>query len=197
MKTNILEIGLILTLFTAIGTGCEKNTDNLWEISPENNVAAIQQEVNGIVFKFCLLNEKGEPATVFDEGRNFTFSFSISNNLNDTIAIPTEFINSEFYRVYEIQDKMAMGKPWTGIWCEFSLAPHIITLPPAKTKQLNCPWLLTDFDKPDYPLCKSRSNEPLPKGEYFTKLDLDFQYLKKGEKVQINDLIYTIKFEIQ
>ncbi|GET34306.1 hypothetical protein PbJCM13498_31690 [Prolixibacter bellariivorans] len=197
MKTTFVKIALMLCILSLIASGCKKDTNNSWVITPEKPIVMFDADTGDLSFKFCLLNQWEDAATVFKEGTNLTFSLSISNNSGDTITIPTEFINSEFYRVYQKQDNTDMGKPWTGIWCEKSFAPHIITLPPAKTKQLDCPWFLTYFEKPDYPLCITKSKDPLPKGEYFTKLNLNLQYIKRGETKQINYLTFKIDFEIQ
>lgn len=192
MQKIILKISFIFLFFSLMGAGCEKDGELLLEISPHSKSVVIQKEVDGIEFKFCLLNDQGEPATIFNEGENFTFSFSIKNNLEDTLIITTEFINSEFFRVYNTQDNIDMGKPWTGLWCEFSLEPQTLMLPPVQSLKLNCPWVLIENNKPDYPLCMSESKNPLAKGEYYTKLDLDFQYSKKGRKEQINNVIFKI-----
>lgn len=197
MKPTILKISLIFLFLSLMGAGCEKEEEQLWEISPTSKSAIIQKEVDGIQFKFCLLNKEGEPATIFNEGENFTFSFSIKNNFEDTLIITTEFISSEFFRVFHTQDNIDMGKPWTGLWCEFRLGPQILMLPPVQSIQLNCPWALTENNKPDHPLCMGESKNPLAKGEYYTKLNLDFHYSKNGKKEQINNILFKIIFKIQ
>lgn len=100
MKTTLLKISFIFLLLGLMGAGCEKDDEILWEISPESKTAEIQKEVDGIEFSFCLLNEKGESATVFIEGENFSFNFSFKNKMQDTIVATTEFISSNFFRVY-------------------------------------------------------------------------------------------------
>jgi hypothetical protein len=197
MKTTILKISFIFLFLSLMGAGCKKNQEILWEISPDSKTTVIQKEVNGIEFNFCLLNEQGEPATVFNQGENFTFSFSIKNNFDDTLTVTTEFISSEFFKVYHVQDNIDMGKPWTGLWCEYNLEPQVLILPPVQSKQLNCAWVLTENNYPDYPLCMSESKNPLAKSEYYTKFNLDFHYSKKGKREQISNIIFKINFEIQ
>jgi len=85
---------------------------------------------------FCLLNEQGKPATIFNEGENIIFSFSLKNNLKEDISIPTQFINDDFYRVYE-NNNIDMGKAWTGTWCNFCNEKMIIELLPYEQKELN------------------------------------------------------------
>jgi hypothetical protein len=171
--------------------------ETLWEISPETENKVIQEQENGIEFKFCLLNEVGEAATEFDEGENYTFSFSIENKEDDTITVTTEFITADFYRVYRTQDNKDLGKPWTGLWCEFSLRPREIKSAPAECIKLDCPWVLNGNNRPDYPLCMSESKYPLSKGNYYTSFALDFHYTINNEEKKINNKRFKINFQIQ
>jgi hypothetical protein len=181
-----------------MGTGCKKSNESptLLEITPESANTIIQNETKQIEFKFCILNKDGQSATVFNEGDNFTFSFSFKNNSTDTIIVTTEFINSDFFRVFSSENNIDLGKPWTGIWCQFNLAPHIINLPPSYSEKLTCPWILTEDNAPVYPLCMSESKEPLTKGEYNTSVELDFHYSKNGKVTIINQLKFKINFNV-
>jgi hypothetical protein len=197
MKTILLKISFIFLLMSLMGAGCEKDEELLREIYPDSKTSAIQIELDGIEFKFCLLNEKGEPGTVFNQGENFTFYFSFSNNMKDPIIVTTEFISSDFFRVYRSLDNNDMGKPWTGVWCNYSLAPQEINLAPSNIKQLFCPWILTQDNTPEYPLCMSESKDYLAKGKYETSFNLDFHFTMNGKKNIINGLIFKINFEIK
>ena len=68
LKFSVLSLLLI-------SLSCAQHEDALWEISPESGVPVIEQTVDDIQFKFCLLNEFGEPSTVFNEGANFSIYF--------------------------------------------------------------------------------------------------------------------------
>ena len=134
MKNFIL---LFIALLFIGMAACEDKTDDLWgEISPDSKSQVIEKEIDGITFKFCLLNEQGKPATIFNEGENIIFSFSLKNNLKEDISIPTQFINDDFYRVYE-NNNIDMGKAWTGTWCNFCNEKMIIELLPYEQKELN------------------------------------------------------------
>ncbi|NLI71550.1 MAG: hypothetical protein GX361_02315 [Bacteroidales bacterium] len=161
----------------------------------DTNSTIIEKEIDNLVFKFCLLNEKGEPATVFKEGENFTFNFSIQNFYRNPISVPTHFVNNDFYRVYK-KDNTDMGKPWAGIWCEFSLTPQEITIAPNEIRLLNCPWRLTESNQPDYPLCMNESRNILSKGDYYTSINTQFDYVvnSKNQSVKLN---LRINFKIQ
>lgn len=200
MKFPLLKFTLLLIVLVGGLCACQDDKDNLFiEISPNSQSQVIEQEIDGITFKFCLLNEQGQPATVFKEGENIIFNFSIENNLEKTISFPTLFINDEFYRVYR-NDHTDMGKAWTGTWCEFVQTDRIIELPPHEEKQLKCPWFLYDdfqSSQVDYPLCKGESMEPLPRGEYSTTLDFDFPYTEEEKQKSIKDMTFKINFQIR
>jgi hypothetical protein len=116
MKSFSIKIGAISLLIILMGSGCKKNNDSssLWEITPQSGKVFIQNEMNGIEFNFFLLNKEGQPATIFNQGENFTFSFSFKNNSQDPIIVTSEFINPDFLRVYLSQNNIDMGRPWTG-----------------------------------------------------------------------------------
>lgn len=51
---------LYFLLLNLMMSGCENNDEMSWEISPDSKSFLIQNEVDGIVFKFCLLNVQGD-----------------------------------------------------------------------------------------------------------------------------------------
>lgn len=189
MKTKTILFSIFALFLLIGGTGCEKTLDT------DINSAVIEKKVNGLAFKFCLLNEQGKPATVFKEGENFIFNFSIQNFSQNPIFVSTHFVNNDFYRVYK-KDNTDMGKPWSGIWCEFSLTPQEITIAPNEIRLLNCPWRLTESNQPDYPFCMNESINILSKGEYYTFINTQFDYAvnSKNQSVKLN---FRINFEIQ
>lgn len=197
MKTKFLKFSPVILLFAFLIAACQK--DDVFEIKIGDVNPVIVQEVNGIEFTFCLLNEQGEPATVFNEGENFIFQFSIKNLKKDTIIITTEFINDEFFRVYRLSgdNPLDLGKPWSGIWCEYSLEPHEIKVAPSKTSKVQSPWnFFGDFYDYYPPLCVT-GKENLTEGEYLTGFDLDFHYKLIDESYNINNLKFKINFKIK
>ena len=187
-----------ILLLLAIGmAACANTPDDLWgEISPDSKSQVIEKEIDGIAFKFCLLNEQRKPTANFIEGENIIFSFSLKNNLKESISIPTYFINDDFYRIYE-NNNTDMGKAWTGIWCEFRYENMMIELLPYEQKELNCPWRLSEIFQADYPLCKGDDMNPLPQGEYLTSLRFDLFYIVEGKQKCIKNAIFKINFRIQ
>ncbi len=191
---------MLLPLLLIIGAACQKEQETkYWEISPNSGASIIHTILDSIEFKFCLLDQQFEPSTIFNENENFYFHFSFMNNMQDIIVVSPEFINSEFFRVYQSVTNIDMGKPWTGIWCEYRSVSKTFNLNPTHRIQLNCPWVLTDISKPDYPLCmdENQDYQYLPKGEYFTKVELDFHFMKDDINYVINNKIFRIYFTIQ
>lgn len=74
---------VFICLLIVVTYGCQKEQDPtvLWEIASDSKTSVIQKEGEGIEFRFCLLDEQGEPATVFNEEENFSFSFSFKNQM--------------------------------------------------------------------------------------------------------------------
>jgi hypothetical protein len=118
LKTLTTFLLLLPLCVVLLGAGCDD--ENLWEISPDSKSSIIQKEVDGIEFKFCLLNEDGEAATVFNEGENFSFHFSVINNRNEKLYFYPGFAYSndnDFCRIYDSADKN-LGKPFNFIGVE-------------------------------------------------------------------------------
>lgn len=193
----IFKLSTVILLFSFITAGCRK--DDIFELDIGDENAVIQHQVNGIEFKFCLLNEEGEPATVFNEGENFTFQFSFRNLKKDTIIVTTEFIYNEFFRVYQVSgdNLIDKGKPWTGVWCDFSLNPQEFILTPNKMVTMQFPWILNVNSINFSPLCSNIKLEHLDIGKYLTGFDLNFHYQLNGKENIINKLKFKINFEIK
>ena len=116
MKPTIIKTSLIFQLFIIIGTGCKKEPDNLtfYEISNNSETKTIQEEIDNIEFKFCLLNEQNEPATTFNKGENFSFCFTVTNNKNEKLYFDPFFAYSkenDFFRVFN-SNNQDIGKPF-------------------------------------------------------------------------------------
>lgn len=188
---------LFFLLVLLLGAGCKK--DLFLELPLGSSDAIINKEINNIVFKFYLLNEQDEPATVFNQGENFTFHFEFINRKRDSITVTTEFINADFFRIYknEGNNLVDMGKPWTGIWCLFNLEPHEFYLSTNESIMIYIPWVYYGNFRDYYPLCCSETKSFLPQGKYYTAFNLDFHYTIKGKKKTINNATFKINFEIK
>ena len=197
MKTKILKLSTVILLFAFITAGCQK--DYIFELNIGDKNAVIVQEVNGIEFKFCLLNEQGEPATVFYKGENFTFQFSIKNNTKDTLP----FFDYGFYNLNDFCavssiDK-SYGKPFSFINNTTSEISRL--LPPGEEHyKFAVPW----HDERDdwvyfWAQFESTKQPLLIKGRYYTQFAYAFPFGKPfWEPELVTDLIkFKINFEIK
>jgi len=198
MKTKILKLCLIILSFSLLGTGCEKD-ENFFELQIGDENPVIKKEVNGIEFKFCLLNEKGEPATVFNEGENFTFQFSIINNRQDSLP----FWDLNFYRLDDFcavnSSKKYYGKPF--IFIGSSYTPVSKWLPSKKEHyQFKVPW----YDERDewvyfWAEFMSTKQPLLNRGKYYTQFAYAFTFETPVREPEVitDTITFKINFEIK
>lgn len=196
MKTSAINlVSFIFFISIMLFSSCQKDEIYELEINDENPV--IEKTINGIDFKFCLLNEKGEPATIFEEEENFTFQFTFQNNLEDSITVNTSFVTNNFFEVTQRNNgqNIDLGKPYTGIWCEYVGGPKNFVLTTNAIGGVQCPWV-TSGGENIHPFCASESREALNSGTYFTQFDLNFQYTINGKEFKINNKNFKINFEV-
>jgi len=207
MKTIIIKSGLLfLLLFFLTGAGCQKEENDflLWEISPDSETAVIQNVVDSIEFRFCLLDEQGNPSTVFNQGENFYLYFSVTNNKNELIYFnPFHFLSmsDDFFRVYN-SDNQDLGRPFN---------PSPVTtigliaypFPSNSTCFFQIPWLFTD--DVSWNLCGGTSIDinildELSKGTYHTGFEHRFCFGIKSDSsfyTYTDTLHFKINFKIQ
>jgi len=173
MKKILLKISVIFLFLSLMGAGCEKDEELLWEISPNSKTAVIQKEVDGIEFKFCLLNEKGEPATVFNEGENFTFQFVIKNNLDTTIIFDNSlFYVSGFCELKNGKENLGSSFKIVGI---ADIGDVAFSISPGMASTWEVLWIPENDEWSKGFVSYKRNNlQYLPKGEYYTKFSHRF-----------------------
>lgn len=199
MKTNKLLL-MITSLFLTIGTGgCDDNNDLHWEITPNSKTSIIEQKIDGITFKFCLLNEQGKPAKIFEETKNFSFYFSATNNNKKDLYFDLEFITSNFFKVYN-SDNKDMGvsfKLLTTTDIGVAAFPFVSGQKYEfqqfwiDNRTTSWTWLNGAY--------QSVLKEHLPKGNYYTEFKHRFRFAQKGseEAVYTDILGFKINFEIR
>jgi hypothetical protein len=121
MKKIIQMFYLFLTVFTVTITGCQKESINpITELAIDGEQKVISVGNNGIGIEFCLLNEQGEPATVFDEGENFRFHLALKNNVKTDTAmyIVSDFLrNPGLFSVFSSNgDTIGQPAKWNGLF---------------------------------------------------------------------------------
>ncbi len=205
MKKDMLMNSITFMLLFLTAIGCEKGggQDNIyWEISPESNNYIIQEQKNGIEFKFCLLNEKEESVTVFNEEENFSFYFAVTNSREDTLYFYPGFAfsnDNDFCRIYN-SDNQDLGKPYFFRGVELVGISGFI-LEPGETYAFKQPWV----DNHDSNWNWHRGNfisakqEFIPKGNYYTGFGYRFEFIfPSNESFLSSDILsFKINFKIQ
>lgn len=211
---------LIFSALLMILTACETELFNLnkkrevIELPVNGGQKLISYRGNGIGIEFCLLNEQGEPATVFGEGENFRFRLTITNNLQQDTAryIVSDFINNpDLFKVFD-EDGREVGKPVK------LLGMDMISDAINKIRKYEKQTITIFWDKPDTlfipPYDPPNSirvlqgyfmyldKGPLPRGSYYTTFTQKFclgRFMPhpQSEKTCTNELTFKINFEIR
>lgn len=198
MKTTILKISFIFLLLGLMGAGCEKDNEII-EFQIDDKSAIIQKEVNGIKFEFCILNAQGKPATVFNEGENFTFQFAIKNNR--TKSLP--FYDYGFYELNDFlavkSDEKSYGQPF--IFKGYSPTKELRWLQVGEySYNFMVPW---HDERNEWQLLwgffESTKQPFLKVGNYYTQFSYKFSFASPNKEPELEtDLItFKINFEIK
>ena len=192
MKTTIFKISFIFLLLSLMGAGCVKEDEDEFELQIDDKSAVIQKEVDGVEFKFCLLNENGEPATVFREGENFTFQFSITNNTGVLLYNDSRFLDKNIFNVYDIKN-IDYGKPYELTFI-MKIGQGANPLAVGSPYTLIVPWKDNrESWNSLYYSFKGLSKDLLPKGKYFTQFSHQFSL----GSIKTDELTFKINFEIK
>lgn len=205
----LLPIALILSLIS-----CQKESieQSAIELMIEGMQKVITVENNGVGIEFCLLNENGEPATVFQEGENFKFHLAINNHVESDTAlyIVSDFIyNQALFKVFNRTDS-TIGKPWETSMC-LEISDGVNQIYAGEKWIMESPWIETqvfkgtdESDNIKHLQCyfSGLSMKPLPIGKYFTELSQQFCLGKysshpHSEFVCTDLLTFRINFEIK
>jgi len=193
---------LTVLLFTGI-LGCENATDDLpgndmpWDISPDS----IEKEIDGIAFKFCLLNEQGKPATVFNEGENFSFYFSVTNCSKKDFYFDAYLLayDKNFLRIYS-SSNYNFGKSYKPLFhTDIGIAAYPFN--DGDSYIFNVPWMHekeANFKGEDFEY-QSIITKSLGKGNYFTgfKYSFYFQGHQYENTIKTDSINFKINFKIQ
>ena len=199
----LLFIALLFTGMTACkDTIGENTTDDLkWEISPDSQSQVIEKEIDGIAFKFCLLNEQGKPATVFNEGENFSFYFSVTNQSKKDFYYDAYLLayDKKFLRTYT-SSNFDLGKSYNPLLhTDIGIAAYPFN--DGDVYIIKVPWL---HEKGSV-LCvenfwyESIIQKPLVKGFYYTNFKYSFYFQGKQDNntVRTDSINFKINFKIQ
>jgi hypothetical protein len=193
MKNICVILNLLLFLF--IGASCDKE----WEISPSSRTNIIEKEIDSIGFKFCLLDESGEASTVFNEGENFSFYFSVTNKTGRKLYFNPEYAYSDkngFCTIYTTTNNN-VGIPYVFKGQDLTGA-NGDPFEPNESRIFIQLWK-DDHDsiwRWESGYYESTHQEHLTKGTYFTEFKHPFKF--KGEPtIETGEIGFKIKFKIQ
>jgi hypothetical protein len=191
MKPKNLKLNCIVLLLFFMGASCQK--DDIFELNIGDKNAVIVQEVNGIEFKFCLLNEQGEPATVFNEGENFTFQFVVKNNTDTTLYYDKTLLNANGF--CEVKDNnKSFGMPYEKPVMFNLIGKTAFSIPIGHLSGEIIKWIPdNDTWVTGFASFKKSNNLYLSKGKYHSTFKHKFDFVTKKTK----DLTFKINFEIK
>ncbi len=189
-KYAILKLSIALLLFAVVTTGCQK--DDIFELYIGDEDVEIIHEVNGIEFKFCLLNEQGQPATVFNEGENFSFRFSIKNKTEESLNYNDRgfVFLKEFFEVNS--KNKSYGKPYEII--SRGQTKEMKYIHPGSKRSIQLPWSASkEFPIAGYS-ARGLNKNPLKPNNYYTEFSHKFVF---GSNIKLEKLTFKINFKIQ
>ncbi|UCG26959.1 MAG: hypothetical protein JSV24_08255, partial [Bacteroidales bacterium] len=193
---------------------CQKESiEPIMELTIDGKQKVITAEKNGLGIEFCLLNENGEPATIFEEGENFKFHLAIINNVepDTSMYIVSEFLrNPELFMVFSSTSD-TIGKP-VSLFILFKRGDAMNRIKQGEKWVLEIPWHETRGTEIPFDLYNTifvfqasfiGLNQPsLSKGIYYTEFTQQFclgQHLplSQNEFACTNKLRLKINFEIR
>lgn len=214
MKKIIQTFYLFLTVFTVMVMSCQKESvEPVMELTIDSKQKVLTVEKNGVGIEFCLLNEQGQPATVFNEGENFKFHLAIENNVKPDTAmfIVSDFLrNPDLFMVFSSNGD-TIGKPVNFRGADL-ISYCVNQIYHGKEWDMEIPWHETrgtevPFDYHNlisvlHHYFMGLNQQPLSKGKYYTKFTQQFclgRYLPhpQSEFVCTDTLTLKINFEIK
>ena len=213
MKT-IIQIFYLFTALAVTVMSCQKEPiEPVTELAIDSEQKVVAVEKNGIGIEFCLLNEKGEPATVFNEGENFRFRLAITNNVEPDTAmyIESDFLrNPSLFMVFSSADD-TIGQPaeWHGMLKISDVTNQIkldekwdFEIPWREIRGTEVPFDHHNLIRVFQHYFMGLNRQVLSKGKYYTKFMQQFylgRYLPhpQSESVYTDTLTLKINFEIK
>lgn len=185
MKASKSRSFLILSLIVAFfAFRCDENKEGL------------QVQFEQVDFQFRLLNENGAPATIFNQGENFTFSFLMINSSDQDFYFKQSSLDRiGFLEVFNTTGA-SLGKPYEGLFC---LERNGILVPANDTLKLEIEWIPSASCCPPNGqiFCGTEDTVPLPPGSYRTSFKSAFEFFFADQSYTTSLQDFMIEFEIQ
>jgi hypothetical protein len=202
MKTKILKLIVILLILAGCFACGKEDVDDInlsvREITIGSENPIINYSVNNITFTFCLLNEHNKPSTIFNEGENFKFYFKMTNNNKyNKVEIDghffAELVNDGFCEVAS-PELGYLGYPFERGMC-LDVNQTYPFYGKNNTYEVIIPW---NCEYWGLFLCgfESLNREYLPKGEYSTEIEHEFNFIFEQEIYYI-PITFKFNFEIR
>jgi hypothetical protein len=213
MKTlkKIFKIAAIMLILAVGFYSCAKEGDTSFrEITIKSEIPVPNDTViNGIEFKFCLLNEDGEPSTVFNVGENFGFYFKCTNlDVNNEVEYDCSFLNDllrdGFCNVIS-QRNGTIGYPCKMGNCLMKFQYYPL-YGENNSYEIIVPWSDSREGWDDRLICyyESLHRKSLSMGKYYTGFTHEFEFRSRQNDGTYNDWIqynilvsFKIDFEVR
>ena len=189
-------------LLFACSKGNEQTTEYSWEINADDATPFISGNVEGINFKFCLLNEKGSPFTELLTGKNFSFYFELANHRkSDSLTIDGGLLGAlydEGFCGIRFPNQTAATFPFNKPECSADLY-HLYGN--NNRYAVTIPWR-DSLDRRTVEACSVESlhNSLLPKGMYSAEFTHTFAFSGINQQqapLSIGPLTFRINFEVR
>jgi hypothetical protein len=206
MKKIISQTTVLLLVLAGGFASCAKgNTDkiNFHEITIDSANPVITFASNGIEFNFCLLNEQGEPSTIFNEGENFRFYFKCTNhNANKELEFDGDFLS--YLIIDGLGCVISQQNDTIGYPCKFGFGTDIFATYPFygenNSYEVIIPWSDSRERWSDNlsRYYESLHRENLSTGKYYTGFTHEFRFFVKGKHGRYDITVsFKINFEVK
>lgn len=192
------SFNFLSTLVFVLAVSCSKDTTStFWELPLNSNDLTIEENLEDILFSFFLLDENGNPATTFEEGKNFSFHFSVKNNRNEDLYFFPDFAYSQENEFCKIFSAIGtdLGKPFVFRgYNKIGIGAYPLKKGESYTFQQS--WIDNREEQWQwmYGYYESIHQDALPLGNYHTKFKHQFKFDRMVDKPPLN--IGTVEFKI-
>lgn len=170
-------------------------------VEPSTYSGCDRQEIDGIVFEYCILNSEMEPVTQLKVGENFSIRFSVRNNTNRKLYFYPHFANdneNDFCRIFTANGQK-VGKPY--VFKAVNLV-GIAGWPFAPNEEYVFRQLWTNSRDTSWTwkhgLYSGTGQVPLTSGEHTASFKESFEFAVplSDEKIRIEDIAFKVNFNI-
>jgi len=194
---------IVLLLIISI-SGCHEE-DILFEIPQSGADQEIKQVIDSIEFKFCLIDEAGNPSTAFRKGENFTLYFAMKNLSSKSLPFfDYSYFESDNFCEVKKGDQ-SLGQPYIFLGDRGTMElRYLLSKMPSGSHfsyTFAVPWHDPRTDNWEMGYCrfKSAGKPLLSPGKYATKFTHPFSFGMPGKEpvLKTPKLSFIINFEIK